>query len=288
MRSRRFVQLDVFGSLAGRGNPLAVVVEADGLGTAEMQAFASWTNLSETTFLLPPEHPEADYRVRIFTVDRELPFAGHPTLGSAAAWLHAGGTPRGDVVVQECGAGLVPVRRDADRLAFAAPPLRRHEPVDPELAARLARGLRVAPSEIAEAMWIVNGPEWIGVRLASADAVLAVRPDPAELVGLDVGVVGPHSPGSHPLSSDDSGSPADVEVRAFIGGEHGVVEDPVTGSLNAGLAQWLVGTGVLPDRYVAAQGARLGRAGRVHVSQDADQLWVGGAVAPLVLGTVDL
>lgn len=277
MNRRRFTQLDVFGSAAGYGNPLAVVLDAEGLGTEDMQAFASWTNLSETTFLLPPTAPGADYRVRIFTTSRELPFAGHPTLGSAAAWLAAGGRPAGEVVVQECAAGLVPVRRDGSRLAFAAPPLTRHEPVDADLRDRLARGLRVPAEDVLDAVWIVNGPHWVGVRLASAAQVLALDPDPVLLQGLDVGVVAPHPPGSE----------VDVEVRGFAA-EVTLVEDPATGSLNAGLAQWLVASGVLPSRYVAAQGTVLGRAGRISISTEDGTTWVGGEVMPVIEGTVDL
>ncbi|SDE47386.1 PhzF family phenazine biosynthesis protein [Auraticoccus monumenti] len=277
MTRRRFTQLDVFGSAAGYGNPLAVVLDGEGLGTEEMQAFASWTNLSETTFLLPPTAPGADYRVRIFTTSRELPFAGHPTLGSAAAWLAAGGRPAGDVVVQECAAGLVPVRRDGSRLAFAAPPLTRHEPVDAALRDQLSRGLRVPAEDVLDAVWIVNGPHWIGVRLATAGQVLALDPDPVLLQGLDVGVVAPHPPGSA----------VDVEVRGFAA-EVTLVEDPATGSLNAGLAQWLVGSGVLPSRYVAAQGTVLGRAGRISTSTEDGTTWVGGEVRAVVEGTVDL
>ncbi|MVA77132.1 PhzF family phenazine biosynthesis isomerase [Auraticoccus sp. F435] len=279
MSTHPFRQVDVFGSpgRAVSGNPLAVVLAAEGVDEETMRSFASWTNLSETTFLLPPTVPGADYRVRIFTPARALPFAGHPTLGSAAAWLAAGGVPAGEVVVQECGAGLVPVRRDGELLAFRAPELLRHEPVDAELRERVARGLRLPPEALLEVVWIVNGPSWIGVRLADAEQVLAVEPDPVPLTGLDVGLVGPHP----------AGGPADVEVRGLVG-EGGLVEDPVTGSLNAGIAQWLIGSGRLPARYTAAQGTRLGRAGRVHVRQEDDGTWIGGAVTPVVTGTVEL
>ncbi|WP_123915064.1 PhzF family phenazine biosynthesis protein [Georgenia muralis] len=278
MRTRRFAQVDVFSAEPVRGNPVAVVVDGDGLDQEEMQRFASWTNLSETTFLLPPADPAADYRVRIFTVDGELPFAGHPTLGSAHAWLEAGGRPRAaGEVVQECAAGLVRVRHEDDRWAFAAPPLTRYEPVDAVTLARAAAALRLDPADVVDASWLVNGPEWIGILLGSADAVLAVRPDGAVLDGLFVGLVGPV-----PAGADDT--PA-FEVRGLMGTGQ---EDPVTGSLNAGLARWLVDTGRAPDRYVAAQGTVLGRAGRVHVRVDGDDIWVGGRTTTVVTGTVGL
>ncbi len=287
MRSRAFRQVDVFSPEAGLGNPLAVVVDADGLTDAELQRFATWTNLSETTFLLPPTTPAADYRVRIFTTERELPFAGHPTLGSAFAWLESGGRPRGDyVVVQECGAGLVRLRREGNRLAFAAPPLTRYEPVEDTLLTTLAAGLGLHRDEILDASWLVNGPEWIGLRLESADRVLAVVPDASVLGDLDVGLVGPHR--RHEVSAGEQGRP-DLEVRALISRgtpSPTVVEDPVTGSLNAGLGQWLMDTGAAPHSYLAAQGTVIGRCGRVHVEREEDTLWIGGEVQPVVSGTV--
>ena len=268
--------MDVFSAAPYRGNPLAVVVDAVGLDTAAMQQFANWTNLSETTFLLPPDDPAADYRVRIFTGSEEFPFAGHPTLGSAHAWLEAGGVPRQDgIVVQECGAGLVRVKRDGGRLAFAAPPLTRSGPVAEEDLARIAAGLGMPRETLLDSSWLVNGPEWIGVLLASAEQVLAVRPDYAAMEGLKVGVIGPHQ----------SGSAADFEVRTFIPGD-AAAEDPVTGSFNAGAAQWLIGTGRAPEAYLAAQGTVLGRAGRVHVETAGDTIWVGGDAVSCIEGFV--
>jgi len=277
--SRRFSQLDVFTATALRGNPLAVVHDATGLSDAQMADFARWTNLSETTFLLPPTAPEADYRVRIFTPGGELPFAGHPTLGSCHAWLAAGGQPRTPgVVVQECEVGLVRVKRDGARLAFAAPPLRRSGPADDALRLQVAGALGLDPAQLLALEWVDNGPGWVAALLPDAATVLALRPDFALMRELKLGVVGPHP----------AGSDCQFEVRAFVPGL-GVPEDPVTGSLNAGLAQWLIGSGRAPARYVAAQGAALGRAGRVHVVQDADgTVWIGGDVAACISGTLTL
>lgn len=285
MRSRPFAQVDVFTAVPCLGNPLAVVVSADGLSDAQMAAFARWTNLSETTFLLPPTDPGADYRVRIFTPGGELPFAGHPTIGSAHAWLEAGGVPRSsDVVVQECGVGLVRLRRDADaggRLAFAAPPLLRSGPVDPAARAAAAAALGLADDAVLDAAWVDNGPGWLGLLLRDADAVLALRADPARMAGLKLGVVGLY---------DEAGRArvgADAEVRAFVP-DLGITEDPVTGSLNAGLGQWLIPAGVLPERYVVSQGTALQRAGRVHMARVGDDVWVGGDAVTVVAGTVRL
>lgn len=265
-RLRPFAQVDVFSAEPYRGNPLAVVLDAEGLDTAGMQQFANWTNLAETTFLLPPTDPGADYRVRIFTGSEEFPFAGHPTLGSAHAWLEAGGIPRQDgVVVQECAAGLVRVKRDGGRLAFAAPPLTRSGPVAAPDLARIAAGLGLPQEALLDASWLVNGPEWIGVLLESAAQVLAIRPDYAAMAGLMVGVIAPHP----------AGSEVGFEVRTFIPGD-AAAEDPVTGSFNAGAAQWLIGTGRAPGSYLAAQGTALGRAGRVHVETLDGDIWVGG------------
>ena len=275
---RRFAQVDVFTDRPLFGNPLAVVLDADRLSTDSMQRFAAWTNLSETTFLLPPESPDADYRVRIFTPREELPFAGHPTLGSAHAWLEAGGEPTTlGVVQQDCAAGLIPVRPDGMRLAFAAPPLVRFEPVENDLLERITAGLGLQPSDVLDAYWLVNGPRWIGVRLASAEQVLAVQVDAAALAGLEIGLVGPHPPGAA----------ANFEVRALLPGQS-VAEDPVTGSLNAGLAFWLIGNGVAPAHYVAAQGTGLGRAGRVQIDLKDGTIWVGGQVVTAITGSVDL
>ena len=279
---RRFSQLDVFSAVPLRGNPLAVVHDATGLGDAEMAAFARWTNLSETTFLLPPDDPGADYRVRIFTPGGELPFAGHPTLGSCHAWLAAGGVPRAaGTVVQQCGVGLVRVRREgqgtAARLAFAAPALRRSGPVEPALRAQVLASLGLADAAVQRLEWIDNGPGWMAALLADAASVLALQPDFVAMRGLKLGVIGAHP----------AGSECQFEVRAFVPGL-GVPEDPVTGSLNAGLAQWLIGAGLAPASYVAAQGAALGRAGRVYVQQQGADVWIGGAVCEVLSGSVTL
>lgn len=277
--TRRFHQVDVFTATPLRGNPLAVVHGAGGLDDTQMAAFARWTNLSETTFLLPPTVPEADYRVRIFTPGGELPFAGHPTLGSAWAWRAAGGRPKvADRIVQQCGIGLVEVKQDGERLAFAAPPLRRRGPLDEAALATIARALALPADAIRHHQWVDNGPGWCAVMLDSAAQVLALRPDWAALGGLKLGVVGPQP----------AGAETQFEVRAFVPGL-GVPEDPVTGSLNAGLALWLIGAGLAPPSYVAAQGAALQRAGRVFIDRDGDgTVWVGGVVTPLVDGTVAL
>ena len=274
--SRAFRQVDVFTSTPFGGNPVAVVHNAEGLEDAAMQRFAQWTNLSETTFLLAPTSPEADYRVRIFTPAEELPFAGHPTLGSCHAWLEAGGRSRDPgVVVQECPAGLVRVRRTSDRLAFAAPPLLRSGPVEESLTTHLAEVLGVERDAVVDAAWVDNGPGWVGVLLASAEEVLALRP---RGVDLDVGVVGPYA----------AGAPEAFELRAFFQVGDTVVEDPVTGSLNAGVAQWLLASGRATAPYVAGQGTVIGRRGRIHVSQDEDGVWVGGATVTVVSGRVAL
>jgi PhzF family phenazine biosynthesis protein len=288
MNLRAFKQVDVFTSVPYRGNPLAVVLDGQGLSAEEMQHFTNWTNLSEATFLLPPTQPGADYRVRIFCPGRELPFAGHPTLGSCHAWLEAGGRPRGEHVVQECGIGLVKLKRDGDRLAFAAPPLRKSGPLPEEDVLLIARGLGLSRADIVGHAWCDNGPNWRGVMLRSAEQVLALKPDAAVLAGLDVGVVGPRGKvgvvGSRP-----AGDACDFEVRAFFPGNNGMAEDPVTGSLNAALAQWLISAGLAADHYVASQGTALGRAGRVHVQRAADgEIWVGGASVTCIDGSVRL
>ena len=276
---RRFHQVDVFSAVPLQGNPLAVVHAAQGLSDNTMAAFARWTNLSETTFLLPPTDPVADYRLRIFTPAGELPFAGHPTLGSCWAWLTAGGRPHSDaVVVQECGVGRVRVRRGDGRLAFAAPPLRRQGPLAEEDVAHIVRALGLARSDIAATAWCDNGPGWRAVLLHSAAQVLALRADAQLLGDYQLGIVGPHAPGSE----------CAFELRALYQTPQGLVEDPVTGSLNAGVAQWLIGAGLAPPQYLAAQGAVLGRAGRVHVQQDGDDIWIGGDVVACVDGEVML
>jgi PhzF family phenazine biosynthesis protein len=277
--TRRYTEVDVFTDAPLLGNPLAVVHDAQGLSDEQMQAFARWTNLSETTFLLPPADATADYIVRIFTPRRELPFAGHPTLGSCHAWLEAGGTPHnGDTVVQQCAAGLIRVRRNGARLAFAAPPRLRTGALEDETLAQIRHALGLQPSDILRHQWVDNGPGWCAVQLASADVVLGLEPDWLALRGLKLGVVGAHAAGR---------SDAQFEVRALIGEGPGY-EDPVTGSLNASLAQWLIGCGVAPDRYVAAQGAKLQRAGRVHVRREGDTIWIGGGCVSCVRGEVAL
>lgn len=289
---RAFRQVDVFSPEPLSGNPLAVVHDAEGLSAEEMQRFARWMNLSETAYLLPPTDLGADYRVRIFTLARELPFAGHPTLGSCHAWLEAGGEPhRPDVVVQECGAGLVPVRRGSSSadlaaggsLAFAAPPRVRTGPVEPDELAHVATVVGIGRDEIVEAQWVDNGPGWMAVLLADAEAVLAAEPDFSrhDRGGtLEIGLVGLYP----------QGAPCAYEVRAVLSDEHGgMIEDPVTGSLNASLAQWLLESGRVRAPYVASQGTRLGRAGRVRIEQDADgAVWVGGATTTYVTGVVEL
>ena len=274
---RPFSQVDVFTTTPYSGNPVAVVLDAEGLTTDEMQTFANWMNLSETTFLLPPSVPGADYQVRIFTPVSELPFAGHPTLGTCHAWLSAPGRAhRGDVVVQQCAAGLIPVRRTEGGLAFAAPPLLRSGPVEESIVQHIASVLGIDRAEILDAEWADNGPGWAAVLLANADAVLALRPG---FVDLDLGVVGPYP----------QGSPEAFEVRAFFPKGSSTVEDPVTGSLNASLAQWLLRTGRASAPYVASQGTALGRSGRVHVARDPDgTIWVGGGTVTCVSGQVEL
>ena len=279
MTQRPFQQVDVFTDTPYLGNPLAVVLDGSGLTNETMQRFTDWTNLSECTFVLPPTHTEADYRVRIFCPGRELPFAGHPTLGTCHAWLKAGGQPRGEHVVQECGVGLVPIKRDGTRLAFAAPLLRRSGPLDEADVALIARGLDLARSDIVAHAWCENGPPWRSVMLRTATQVLALKPDAALLAGLDIGVVAPQ-----PAGADTA-----FEVRAFFHTHNTLSEDPVTGSLNAAVAQWLIGAGLAPSRYVAAQGTAMGRAGRVHIERDGlGTIWVGGASVTCISGLVVL
>lgn len=268
--------MDVFCDRLGYGNPLAVVADADGLDDETMARFARWTNLSETTFLLPPTSPDADYRVRIFTPGGELPFAGHPTLGSCRVWLDLGGEPTAGEIVQECGVGLVRIRRQGAVLAFAAPPLRRSE-VPPDTLAATVAALGIGTDQVLGAQVLDNGPTWLTLQLDSAETVLGV--DSARLASVPyfVGIVGVHEPGAG----------ADIEVRGFTHPD-GIPEDPVTGSLNASIAQWLVGQGVLPTSYVAAQGTALGRAGRVHITVDDEATWVGGLVTAGVEGTLAL
>lgn len=274
-RPRSFAQVDVFSAQPLRGNPVAVVLDGADLSDDEMQRFAHWTNLSETTFLLPPTDPAADYQLRIFTPGRELPFAGHPTLGSARAWLDGGGSPRHPgAIVQECGAGLVRVRLEGDTLSFAAPPTVRTGPVDAEMLARVVEALGVATDDVVAHQWVDNGPGWLAIQLPSAEHVLALEPQLALIPDAKVGVIGAYPPGS----------PEAFEVRAFAA-TLGAGEDPVTGSLNASMAQWLLRTGAMSGRWTVSQGTRLGRAGRVSITPEGDDLWVGGACTTVLQGT---
>jgi len=275
--TRALYLVDVFTTEPYRGNPVAVVLDGTGMSSADMQRFAHWMNLSETTFVLPPSDAGADYRVRIFTPVAELPFAGHPTLGTCHAWLAAGGAPRqAGTVVQECGAGLVTLRETENGLAFAAPPLLKDGPVDEGLLGQIASALRIDRASIVDASWADNGPGWVAVLLASAEAVLAVRPG---VTDLDLGLVGPYPPGS----------PQAFEVRAFFPKDGATTEDPVTGSLNAALAPWLLRTGRAQAPYVVSQGTALRRAGRVHISRDADgTIWVAGGTVTCIRGQAEL
>ena len=316
MKHRPFKQVDVFTATPYRGNPLAVVLDGEGLSTTEMQDFTHWTNLSECTFLLPPT-PEgraagAHYRVRIFCPGRELPFAGHPTLGSCHAWLEAQSATGAaqsaaamaaeesspslpTTIVQECGAGLVRIRRDGARLAFAAPPLLKSGPLCEEDVARIAAGLGIARADILHHAWCDNGPNWRGVLLRNAEQVLALKPDAGLLGDMDLGVVGPWigsngaatdmASNAHTASATHGDAPT-FEIRAFFPGNSGLTEDPVTGSLNAAVAQWLIGAGLAPPSYVAAQGTAMARAGRVYIEQDAEGIWVGGNSVTCIDGTV--
>jgi PhzF family phenazine biosynthesis protein len=277
--TRAFQLVDVFGAEHFKGNPVAVIASGEGLSTKEMLAITRWLNLSETAFLLPPSAPEADYRVRIFTLDRELPFAGHPTLGTCHAWLQAGGRPKGEVIVQQCEAGLIPIRRTEHGLAFAAPPLIRSGPASEAEIERAAAVLDIARSDVVDAHWVDNGPGWLGVILQSADAVLAVRPKRSWPERVEIGIAGPYP----------AGDPLDWEVRAIFSDQYGgLIEDPITGSLNASLAQWLIGSGRAGQRYRAAQGTAIGRSGRIFVEQeDTGEIWIAGNTQTLFTGTAD-
>jgi PhzF family phenazine biosynthesis protein len=279
MANHVFRQVDVFTAVAFKGNPLAVVTRADHLSERQMAAIANWMNLSETTFLSAPTHADADYKVRIFTPERELAFAGHPTLGSCHVWLEMGGAAKSDPIVQECGAGLIRIKRENGRLAFAAPPLRRSGDVALDLVHRVARGLRIAPGAITASQWVDNGPGWLAAMLSTKAEVLALRPDFPLLDGQPLGVVAP-------WDAARDGSEAHFEVRAFITTR--AAEDPVTGSLNAGLAQWLISAGLAPDAYVVSQGTQLGRAGRVHVARSGDAIWIGGDTVTCIEGTISV
>jgi PhzF family phenazine biosynthesis protein len=276
---RRFTQVDVFTDELTLGNPVAVVHDADQLTEQQMAAFASWTNLSETTFLLKPTDYRADYQLRIFTTRLELPFAGHPTIGSAHAWLEAGGAPKNPhELIQQCGAGLVRIRRDGTRLSFSAPPLVRGGAVDAEDLSEIVTILGIDHDQVLDAQWADNGPGWVALLLRDAETVLALQPKPVSVGRFDsIGVIGPHPPHAE----------VDFEVRAFALLE-GQREDPVTGSLNAALGQWLITTGRAPSSYTAAQGTALGRRGRVYVTKVGDEVWTGGYTVTGVAGTVHL
>jgi PhzF family phenazine biosynthesis protein len=269
--------VDVFGQAPFSGNPLPVILGTSRLSADRMQAITRWFNVSETTFVFPPSNPGADYHVRIFTPARELPFAGHPTLGSCCAWLAAGGKPRkNDLIVQQCGAGLIPLRRTDSALAFAAPPLVRSGSADKEKRAEIAAFLDIAVEDIVAAEWVDNGPGWVAVLLKSAEQVLSLRPQTTAPTQVDIGVVGPHA----------AGGAADFELRAFYTDQNLMVrEDPVTGSLNASVAQWLFASGRAKDRYIAAQGTCIGYTGRVELTIDGSgQVWVGGKTLVLTGG----
>ena len=276
-----FQQVDVFSSKPLLGNPLAVVIGTDALSDNEMAAFANWTNLSETTFLLEPRSPDADYRVRIFNPDREVPFAGHPTLGSCHVWLASGGKANGRQIVQECGLGLIPIRRAPERLSFAAPKLIRSGPIEPEILTRVIGGLDLTPDAIIASNWVDNGSGWLAMMLRSREVVLALRPNYSTLAGLKVGVFAAFNPLK-------DGTSAQFEVRGFSAEAAVGHEDPVTGSLNAGLAQWLIESRIAPSEYVVSQGSVLRRMGRVHIEQNGSQIWVGGTVRTCVIGKLTL
>lgn len=310
MKSRAFTQIDVFTDQAYLGNPVAVVLDSRGLSDEAMQQFARWTQLSETTFVLPVSEAAkaqgADYRVRIFTPGGELPFAGHPTLGTAHAWREAGGQAQHpDRIVQECGVGLVTLRRDTlpEAWAFAAPPLQRTEPTPDELS-RVCQALGLERTRVLRAQHLHNGPHWLGLLLDSPETVLALDPDHAALkqTGIKVGVAARYTAAptligranrearafAHNRPATVAVPDADIEVRAFAAAI-GIPEDPVTGSLNASLAQWLMAEGVLPSDYTATQGTSLGRNGRVNLTQDArGQVWVGGQSVTCITGQVTL
>ncbi|MCH0564866.1 MULTISPECIES: PhzF family phenazine biosynthesis protein [unclassified Streptomyces] len=277
-RLRPFRQVDVFADTPYLGNPVAVVLDGEGLTDEDMARLAVWTNLSETTFVVPPSSDEADYALRIFTPGGEIPFAGHPTLGSAHAWLEAGGIPKSPgTLIQECGMGLVAVRRSGTDLSFRAPGLRRDGPLDSAHLDLVARGLGIARRRIVAHRWVDNGPGWAAVQLASAEEVLALEPDERGMRDLMLGVVGAYP----------DGAPLRFEVRAFAA-PAGVREDPVTGSLNAGVAQWLIGNGTAPRAYRVGQGARVGRQGVLAVRAHDDEVWLGGRSVTCVRGEIQL
>lgn len=271
-----FTQVDVFSPEPYRGNPVAVIHDAESTEDETMQRIAQWTNLSETTFVLPPTSERADYRLRIFTPTGELPFAGHPTLGSARAWLENGGLPHtAGRIVQECKAGLVELRDDGDVLAFAAPPLIRTGPIEKDYLAQIITAYGVTAEQVIGHQWVDNGPGWAVVQFASAEEVLALEPDLSLIPDAMVGAVGAYPEGEvHAF-----------ELRAFAPAAN-VLEDPICGSLNASVAQWLIRTGQAPERYTVAQGARLDRAGQITISLEDETVWVGGAATALLSGVI--
>jgi PhzF family phenazine biosynthesis protein len=277
----RFQFVDVFPEKPYSGNPLPVILDAEGLSTDQMQNITRWMNHSETTFLLPPSDAQADYRVRIFTLDREMPFAGHPTLGSCHAWLSAGGLPRRkSQIIQECGVGLVTIRESGGQLAFSAPELIRDGPVDDDKLDELASVLRIRRDQIVAAKWADNGPGWVAILMESAQAVLDVDPMRNYASQLDIGLVGPYPKGEQ----------AAFELRALSTDHLGTIrEDPVTGSLNASVAQWLFASKRASGSYTASQGVCVGHAGRIEIVQDDDKtVWVGGKTSTLVEGEINI
>ncbi len=275
-RSRPFAQVDVFSAVAYRGNPLAVILDGQGISDADMQQMARWTHLSETTFVLPATTEEADYRLRIFTPGGEVPFAGHPTLGSAHAWLESGGSPRDpELVVQQCTAGLIPIRREGGVLSFAAPPTTRTGPLEPDFLSRIVAAFGIDSSQVVAHQWVDNGPGWAVLRLATAQQVLALEPDLSAIPDAMVGAIGAYPQGSETA----------FEMRTFAPGV-GVAEDPVCGSMNASVGQWLVRTGEVAGPFRVSQGTRLGRTGRISITPDDDgTVWVGGNTTTLFRGT---
>lgn len=278
---KRFHLIDVFAEEPFSGNPLPVVHDADDLSTEQMQLVTRWMNHSESAFLVSPRDASADYAVRIFTLEREMPFAGHPTLGSCHAWLAAGGERKNEkTVIQECGAGLVPIQVLDGRFAFAAPPLIRSGEIDASKLDEIVRVLRIEPDNVIDSAWADNGPGWAVLLMDSAQAVLDIEPVRHHNSRLDIGVVGPY-----PEDSDVA-----FELRALFTDDYGNVrEDPVTGSLNASTAQWLFKTGRATTDYIASQGGRIGRAGRIEIRRDADnQIWVGGHSTTIAAGHINL
>jgi PhzF family phenazine biosynthesis protein len=274
---RRFRQVDVFGVDSFSGNPVAVILDSDGLTDNELRAFSAWTNLSECTFLYPPTDSKADYRVRIFAQNTELPFAGHPTLGTARAWLDAGGvSSQPNLIIQECAAGLVPIRIEGDLLAFNAPPRIRSGPVAEDLLNSIIEILGITPDQVVDSEWLDNGPGWVGILLDSAESVLKIRPNASAHPGRwDIGVIGPHK----------TGSEFAFELRAFFTeGSEPLREDPITGSLNASAAEWLLSKNRVAAPYVASQGSAIGRNGRVFISEDDGKIWVGGSTKVTLSG----